>query len=95
MVIGDAAHAVVQHLSQGGSQALEDAVVLAEELTERPLAEALPAFMNRRFDRARHLQRVSVSEMTSPPSGAADLENLRAEFAQEMAAVRAYLDQPV
>ncbi|WP_328610918.1 FAD-dependent monooxygenase [Amycolatopsis sp. NBC_00345] len=96
IVIGDAAHAVVPHLSQGGSQALEDAVVLAEELTRRTLADALPAFMARRFDRARHLQRLSstmlVREMTGPPT---DREELGAELSREMASVRAYLDQPV
>ncbi|MGH8920787.1 MAG: FAD-dependent monooxygenase, partial [Actinomycetes bacterium] len=95
VVIGDAAHAVVPHLSQGGSQALEDAVVLAEELVERPLKEALPAFMKRRFDRARHLQRVSSTMLVHEMTGAADHENLRAELSREMAAVRAYLDQPV
>jgi 2-polyprenyl-6-methoxyphenol hydroxylase-like FAD-dependent oxidoreductase len=99
VVIGDAAHAVVPHLSQGGSQALEDAVVLADELTQRPLTEALPAFMNRRFDRARHLQHASstllVREMTSQPASAVNRENLGAELAREMASVRTYLDQPV
>jgi 2-polyprenyl-6-methoxyphenol hydroxylase-like FAD-dependent oxidoreductase len=99
VVIGDAAHAVVPHLSQGGSQALEDAVVLADELTRRPLADALPAFMDRRFDRARHLQHVSATlllrEMTSQPAGAADRGNLGAELTREMASIRAYLDRPV
>jgi 2-polyprenyl-6-methoxyphenol hydroxylase-like FAD-dependent oxidoreductase len=99
MVIGDAAHAVVPHLSQGGSQALEDAVVLAEELTRRPLAEALPAFMKRRFDRAQHLQRVSskmlVAEMTGHSPSAAGHAELRSGLAREMASVRSYLDQPV
>ncbi|WP_405164297.1 FAD-dependent monooxygenase [Nocardia sp. NBC_01499] len=99
VLIGDAAHAVVPHLSQGGSQALEDAVVLTEELTRRPLAEALPAFMRRRFDRVQHIQQASsavmIREMTTPPPVAADRANVSAELAREMAAVRAYLDQPV
>jgi len=96
IVIGDAAHAGVPHLSQGGSQALEDAVVLADELTRRPVPEALPAFMARRFDRARRMQRISsemmVREMTAKPSSR---EDLRAELSREMASVRAYLDRPL
>jgi 2-polyprenyl-6-methoxyphenol hydroxylase-like FAD-dependent oxidoreductase len=99
IVIGDAAHAVVPHLSQGGSQALEDAVVLTEELTQRPLADALPAFMSRRFDRAQHLQRVSSAllarEMTGEPVSAAGRGDWGAELSREMSSIRAYLDQPV
>ena len=99
IVIGDAAHAVVPHLSQGGSQSLEDSVVLTEELTRRPLDEALPAFMGRRFERAQHLQRVSsqmlVREMTKAPGVVIDPDALRSAMSQEMATVRAYLDQPV
>ena len=96
VVIGDAAHAGVPHLSQGGSQALEDAVVLADELTRYPPQEALPAFMNRRFDRARHVQRLSsemmVREMAAKPS---NREDLRSDLSREMASIRAYLDRPV
>ena len=99
VVIGDAAHAVVPHLSQGGAQALEDAVVLTEELTERPIDEALPAFMKRRFDRATHIQRVSsqllIREMTSPIPTVGRREELRSELAEEMATIKAFLDQPV
>ncbi|WP_169736799.1 FAD-dependent monooxygenase [Pseudonocardia spinosispora] len=90
VVIGDAAHAVVPHLSQGGAQSLEDAVVLAEELTRRPLAEALPAFMKRRFDRARHVQQLSstalIREMAGQHAG---------DLSREMASTREYLDLPV
>ncbi|MBS2531248.1 FAD-dependent monooxygenase [Catenulispora sp. NF23] len=96
IVIGDAAHAVVPHLSQGGSQALEDAVVLAEELTRRPLDDALAAFMERRFERARHLQRTSAAMLTREMTGpAAPRPELRSRLREEMASVRAYLDQPV
>ncbi|GAA4547404.1 FAD-dependent monooxygenase [Amycolatopsis samaneae] len=92
VVLGDAAHAVVPHLSQGGSQALEDAVVLAEELTRRPLAEALPAFTARRFDRARHLQRVSSAILVREMTGHRPDPD---ELSRDMASIRAYLDQPV
>ncbi len=55
VLVGDAAHTCPPTIAQGGAQALEDAVVLAELLLER---EALDqdlwdAFHARRFDRAR------------------------------------------
>ncbi|MGC9220749.1 MAG: FAD-dependent monooxygenase [Solirubrobacteraceae bacterium] len=53
VVIGDAVHGMSPHCDQGAAQAIEDGVVLAEELGRRsPLAAALAAFMDRRFDRA-------------------------------------------
>jgi 2-polyprenyl-6-methoxyphenol hydroxylase-like FAD-dependent oxidoreductase len=97
IVIGDAAHAVVPHLSQGGSQALEDAVVLADELTARPLDDALSSFMERRFDRAQHLQAVSsnllLREMTKQPGQVVSREKFLVELPREHASIRAYLDQ--
>ncbi|HEU4723585.1 MAG TPA: FAD-dependent monooxygenase [Gemmatimonadaceae bacterium] len=100
VVMGDAAHAVVPHLSQGGSQALEDAVVLADELGKsQSVAAALHSFMNRRFERASHLQEVShhllVKEMTKNGSAPPSREHLREGMSQEMASIRAYLDRPV
>jgi 2-polyprenyl-6-methoxyphenol hydroxylase-like FAD-dependent oxidoreductase len=60
-LIGDAAHATTAHLSSGGAMALEDAVVLARELTRTPdLDQALDAFMNRRIDRVRTVVETSV-----------------------------------
>ena len=35
-LLGDAAHPMVQYLAQGGCQAIEDAVVLADSVTEHP-----------------------------------------------------------
>lgn len=99
IVIGDAAHAVVPHLSQGGSQSLEDAVVLADELTRRSLDEALPAFMERRFARAQHIQQTSknmlLREMSSAIPTLDRRDELRSELSEEMKAVRMFLDQPV
>lgn len=60
LVCGDAAHACCPHITQGAAMALEDAVVLAEELSaDRPLAESLQAFSDRRYPRARFVQDVS------------------------------------
>lgn len=54
ILIGDAAHSATPHLGQGAAMAVEDAVVLAEELVDRDeVGDALRAFMDRRFDRAK------------------------------------------
>jgi 2-polyprenyl-6-methoxyphenol hydroxylase-like FAD-dependent oxidoreductase len=60
-LIGDAAHATTAHLSSGGGMALEDAAVLAQELTRTTDPDqALDAFMNRRIDRVRTVVETSV-----------------------------------
>ena len=56
IVIGDAAHASTPHLGQGSGMAIEDSLVLAEELTNHDeLPSALRAFMNRRAERCRFI----------------------------------------
>lgn len=53
VLIGDAAHSATPHLGQGAAMAVEDAVVLADELADREIDQALRAFMERRFERAK------------------------------------------
>ncbi len=53
VLIGDAAHSATPHLGQGAAMAVEDAVVLAEELAAKDVDAALHAFMDRRFERAK------------------------------------------
>ena len=55
VLIGDAAHTCPPTIAQGGAMALEDAVVLAELLTERDALdqELWDAFPARRFERAK------------------------------------------
>jgi 2-polyprenyl-6-methoxyphenol hydroxylase-like FAD-dependent oxidoreductase len=54
VLIGDAAHATSPHCGQGAAQAIEDALVLREELgADRSLAEALEAFTRRRYERCK------------------------------------------
>jgi 2-polyprenyl-6-methoxyphenol hydroxylase-like FAD-dependent oxidoreductase len=54
VLIGDAAHATTPHLASGAGMAIEDGIVLAEEIQATPdLEEALNKFMARRFDRCR------------------------------------------
>lgn len=54
LLIGDAAHATTPHLAMGAGIAIEDGIVLAEELTAGGgLVDALDRFMARRFERCR------------------------------------------
>jgi 2-polyprenyl-6-methoxyphenol hydroxylase-like FAD-dependent oxidoreductase len=61
VLIGDAAHATTPHLASGAGMAIEDGIVLAEELGSQPVLEqALQNFMARRFDRCRLVIQNSV-----------------------------------
>lgn len=52
VIIGDAAHATIPQLGSGAALAIEDAVVLIDELQKQAgVSAALEAFMNRRYDR--------------------------------------------
>jgi len=54
---GDAAHAYPPHMTQGAAMALEDAVVLAQELGQTPNVEdALRAYSERRRERCRYVE---------------------------------------
>lgn len=54
VLIGDAAHTTTPHIGYGAGLAVEDGVALAECLAGADsVAEALEAFMSRRFERAR------------------------------------------
>jgi 2-polyprenyl-6-methoxyphenol hydroxylase-like FAD-dependent oxidoreductase len=54
VLLGDAVHACTPHLAQGAGLAIEDGVVLAEELEKASSPEAaFKAFRDRRFERAK------------------------------------------
>lgn len=54
VLMGDAAHATTPHLASGAGMAIEDAIVLSEELAARPkLNDALEGYMTRRYERSR------------------------------------------
>jgi len=54
VLIGDAAHATTPHLASGAGMAIEDGLVLVEELAaQATVPEALDRFMQRRFERCR------------------------------------------
>ena len=65
VLLGDAAHAMLPYQGQGGSQAIEDAGVLVQEmsqaLTSPVLGSALTRYRDRRFPKAAMLQRSSLS----------------------------------
>ena len=54
VLVGDAVHATTPHLASGACIGIEDAIVLANELSHtREVGIALEAFQNRRWDRCR------------------------------------------
>jgi 2-polyprenyl-6-methoxyphenol hydroxylase-like FAD-dependent oxidoreductase len=61
VLIGDAVHATTPHMASGAGMAVEDGLVLAEELARHDdLEAALTAFTARRFERARMVVENSV-----------------------------------
>jgi 2-polyprenyl-6-methoxyphenol hydroxylase-like FAD-dependent oxidoreductase len=60
VLIGDAVHSMTAHVAQGAAMGIEDAIVLAEELTRQaPLSAALDRFMQRRYERCKILVDIS------------------------------------
>ncbi len=84
-LIGDAAHSITPHLGQGAAQAVEDAVVLAEELQMNgPLQDSLQSFMRRRFERCKFILEASlqIGEWEMHPDPKADVGTLMGRVAQ-------------
>lgn len=62
VLIGDAVHATTPHLGQGAGMAIEDALVLAQELGRHDTPEAaFAAFRDRRFERCRFIVESSLA----------------------------------
>jgi 2-polyprenyl-6-methoxyphenol hydroxylase-like FAD-dependent oxidoreductase len=56
VLLGDAVHATTPHLGQGAGMAIEDSLVLAEELAKNNSVEtAFRAFRKRRFERCKYI----------------------------------------
>ncbi len=54
VLLGDAAHSLTPQLTSGGGMAIEDAVVLADEIAKNgSVADALAAYSERRFERVK------------------------------------------
>jgi 2-polyprenyl-6-methoxyphenol hydroxylase-like FAD-dependent oxidoreductase len=60
VLLGDAVHATTPHLGQGAGMAIEDSIVLAEELGRHATPEeAFTAYRNRRFERCAYIVHAS------------------------------------
>ncbi|MGW4336028.1 FAD-dependent monooxygenase [Rhodococcus koreensis] len=100
IVLGDAAHLCAPHLTQGAGMALEDAVVLVDELDHgTDLDQAMAAFTGRRYERVTLVHDASHAILTGEM--AIDAEALPAACAHmrealpaQTAAVEDALNQP-
>lgn len=62
VLLGDAVHATTPHLGQGAGMAIEDAIVLAEEIDANDTPEAaFAAFRERRFERCKYIVESSLA----------------------------------
>ncbi len=62
VLLGDAVHATTPHLGQGAGMAIEDSIVLAEEIAAHDTPEAaFAAFRARRFDRCKYIVDASLA----------------------------------
>ncbi len=62
VLVGDAVHGTTPHLGQGAGMAIEDGLVLAEELEQATTPEeAFQAYRNRRFERCKYIVESSVA----------------------------------
>lgn len=60
VLVGDAVHAMPPHGSSGAAMAIEDALVLSDELSRSPIDEALAAYGHRREARVRRVVEYST-----------------------------------
>jgi len=62
VLLGDAVHATTPHLGQGAGMAIEDSIVLAEELAAHDTPEAAyKAYRDRRFERCKYIVESSLA----------------------------------
>ncbi|EQB12184.1 FAD-dependent oxidoreductase [Sphingobium lactosutens] len=62
VLLGDALHATTPHLGQGAGMAIEDSIVLAEELAKADTPEAaFTAYRDRRYERCRYIVEQSLA----------------------------------
>lgn len=100
IILGDAAHTAAPHLTQGAGMALEDAIVLADEITaDASIQDALTAVADLRYDRAKLVFDVShaileaemqVTEENMPFA----VEGMRAELPGQTAYLEGQLNAP-
>lgn len=62
VLLGDAVHATTPHLGQGAGMAIEDAIVLADEISKADTLEAgFAAYRDRRYERCRYIVESSLA----------------------------------
>jgi 2-polyprenyl-6-methoxyphenol hydroxylase-like FAD-dependent oxidoreductase len=62
VLLGDAVHCTTPHLGQGAGLAIEDSLVLADELAKASEPQqAFEAYRQRRFERCRYIVETSVA----------------------------------
>lgn len=88
VMLGDAVHATSPHLGQGAAQAIEDAIVLAEEAgRDQPLAMMFANYEDRRYERCKFVVEASLMigqwELTHDP--AADHAGIRRQMLETLA----------
>ena len=89
VLIGDAAHATTPHMASGAGVAVEDGLVLADELSRTDdVPQALRAFMGRRFERAKLVVETSVRQGELEMAGTERQQrtNILAEASKALAA---------
>jgi 2-polyprenyl-6-methoxyphenol hydroxylase-like FAD-dependent oxidoreductase len=91
VLLGDAVHATTPHLGQGAGMAIEDSLVLADELAQHAdLRSAFAAYRARRFGRCEYIVRASLAICMGQLGKGPPVDNARATA--EMFAVTA---QPI
>jgi 2-polyprenyl-6-methoxyphenol hydroxylase-like FAD-dependent oxidoreductase len=79
VLLGDAVHASTPHLGQGAGMAIEDAIVLAEELARHATPEAaFAAYRERRFERCRYIVENSLAICRGQLGLGSPVDNARA-----------------
>jgi len=78
-LLGDAVHATTPHLGQGAGMAIEDGLVLAEELARHDSIDgALDAWFHRRFERCAYIVRASLAICKGQLGEGPPVDNARA-----------------
>jgi 2-polyprenyl-6-methoxyphenol hydroxylase-like FAD-dependent oxidoreductase len=79
VLLGDAVHATTPHLGQGAGMAIEDSLVLADELARHEDVEAaLNAYRARRFERCAYIVRASLAICMGQLGKGPPVENAKA-----------------
>ncbi len=79
VLLGDAVHASTPHLGQGAGMAIEDSIVLADELARRDTPEdAFAAYRERRFERCRYIVENSLAICLGQLGKGPPVDNARA-----------------